>query len=729
MPTWENPLITIVTDKCRMCYACVRECPAKAIQVVDGQAKVVQPRCIACGNCLRVCTQNAKQVRDDTERMFNLLQSGARVAALFAPSFPAEFVDIPPGTLVGMIRALGFDSVHEVSLGADLVAQAYTRLLEENPEKRYITTPCPAVVSYVRKYHSRLVANLAPLVSPMVAMARVLRHEMGQDLKMVFMGPCVAKKRASVDFTHQEIEAVLTFAELRAVFDTLGIKPEDFPGDDRFDPPYGGVGMVFPISGGLLQTARMTEDLLNGEVIVAEGRDEFVNTICELELSPSDTRLIDVLACQGCYAGAGMTSDITMLQRRTQVSAYARDRLAEFSNQELAEIETSKEKYREINLSREHDADEQTLGDSATDEELEEILHRMGKFKPEDILNCGACGYEGCLDHARAVYAGLADSEMCLPHTIEQLRVAYDELEESHRSLEDAQEALERSTKLASMGQLAAGIAHEVNNPLGTLLLHANLLLEECEQASQTKDDIETIVDQANRCKRIISGLLNFARQSRVVRQPTNVAELVEKVVRMAPAEETVSVQVVDRLSDPVAEIDADQMVQVLTNLYTNAQHAMPEGGTLTIELSDDPETVTFRVSDTGEGIAKEHMSRLFDPFFTTKQVGMGTGLGLAVTHGIVKMHRGQITVDSNPDAAAGPTGTTFTITLPRHEERSSPDEAPGATGGGLDEPTAGMRADGGLGALVATGAGLREDMALPASAAAASATSNTGAG
>ena len=91
MPTWDNPLITIVSDKCRMCYACVRECPAKAIQVQDGQATVIQPRCIGCGNCLRVCTQNAKQVRDDSERMFSILASGAKVAALVAPSFPAEF--------------------------------------------------------------------------------------------------------------------------------------------------------------------------------------------------------------------------------------------------------------------------------------------------------------------------------------------------------------------------------------------------------------------------------------------------------------------------------------------------------------------------------------------------------------------------------------------------------------------------------------------------------------
>jgi signal transduction histidine kinase len=225
------------------------------------------------------------------------------------------------------------------------------------------------------------------------------------------------------------------------------------------------------------------------------------------------------------------------------------------------------------------------------------------------------------------------------------------------------------------MGQLAAGIAHEVNNPLGTLLLHANLLLEECDEGSLSKEDLETIVYQANRCKRIISGLLNFARQSRVVPQPTDLAELVDKVLRMAPAADNVTVEVTNDLSDPIAEIDSDQIVQVLTNLFTNAQHAMPDGGLLTITLSDDSDSVTIQVSDTGEGIAEEHMAKLFDPFFTTKQVGMGTGLGLAVTHGIVKMHRGNITVESNADPAAGPTGTTFIVTLPRHEGRAAGDQ------------------------------------------------------
>ena len=172
---------------------------------------------------------------------------------------------------------------------------------------------------------------------------------------------------------------------------------------------------------------------------------------------------------------------------------------------------------------------------------------------------------------------------MCLPYSIEQLRKTVDELQQSNLSLETTKEALVKSEKLASMGQLAAGIAHEVNNPLGILLLHANLLLEDCEDDTEEAEDVKLIVDQANRCKKIISGLLNFARQSRVVRQPTDLTDLVGEVMRTLPFAEGVSVEVIDHLDDPTAELDGDQIVQVLTNLLTNAQHAMPDGGTITI--------------------------------------------------------------------------------------------------------------------------------------------------
>ena len=177
------------------------------------------------------------------------------------------------------------------------------------------------------------------------------------------------------------------------------------------------------------------------------------------------------------------------------------------------------------------------------------------------------------------------------------------------------------------------------------------------------QEDLETIVDQANRCKRIISGLLNFARQSRVVRQPTDVAELVDKVIRTAPTAENVDGDR-SRTASPTRwpRSTPTRSSRCSRTCSPTPSRRCPTAATITIGLTDDPDDRDHPGVRHGQGIPKENMARLFDPFFTTKQVGMGTGLGLAVTHGIVKMHRGQINVESNADPAAGPTGTTFTV-------------------------------------------------------------------
>ena len=258
---------------------------------------------------------------------------------------------------------------------------------------------------------------------------------------------------------------------------------------------------------------------------------------------------------------------------------------------------------------------------------------------------------------------------MCLPYSVDELHKTVDELQKSHRSLETTKEALVKSEKLASMGQLAAGIAHEVNNPLGILLLHANLLLEDCESDPAVSADVKLIVDQANRCKKIISGLLNFARQSRVVRQPTDLTDLVAEVMRTIPDRRghlrrsrrpprRPGRRARRRSDRPGAHQPAHQ--RPARDARRRRDHGLLSTAT--------EETIVIAVEDEGTGIPKENLDKLFSPFFTTKQVGKGTGLGLAVTHGIVKMHRGQITVESNADPEAGPTGTTFTISLPRLE-------------------------------------------------------------
>jgi two-component system NtrC family sensor kinase len=660
-------LVTTIKEKCRMCYACVRECPADAIRILDGQANVIPERCIGCGNCIRVCSQKAKHVSSDIEKTFAMIAAGQAVAAIIAPSFPAEFTDVDD-ELVAMTRGLGFSSVHEVAFGADLVAREYTELLAaESP--RFIASTCPAIVSFVRKYHPDLIPSLIPIVSPMIASSRALRREHGPNLKVVFIGPCIAKKgEAAHEELEGEVDAVLTYVELREM---LRQKQIDGPNGNRasFDPPHGSLGSLFPITRGLLQAADLKEDLLRGDIVSADGHDHFRDAIGDFELGHSGIRLLDILCCQGCIMGVGMSSAEPLFRRRAQVGRRAKQVMATFDHKVW---KRDLERFAGLDLTRTFEAADQRFAAEPSARQLQAILARMNKPTEADQLNCSACGYDSCVAHAKAIHRGLAEVEMCLPYMIEQLKNTVSELEQSNQSLVSTKEALVKSEKLASMGQLAAGIAHEVNNPLGILLLQANIMLEECEagiaSAAELKSDISLIVDQANRCKRIISGLLNFARQSRVVRQPTHVPKLLADVLRTTPAADDVSIIVVDRLADPIAEIDSDQIVQVLVNLIANAQHALPDGGEIEIGLEGDDDRITIRVSDTGTGIPRENLDRLFDPFFTTKQVGTGTGLGLAVTHGIVKMHRGAITVESNNDPATGPTGATFVVELPRRE-------------------------------------------------------------
>ena len=246
-------------------------------------------------------------------------------------------------------------------------------------------------------------------------------------------------------------------------------------------------------------------------------------------------------------------------------------------------------------------------------------------------MNCGACGYDTCRDQATAIFRGLAEKEMCVPYTVDQFRRTIKELAVSNEQFASIQEALVQSEKLASMGQIAAGIAHEINNPLGVVLMYAHLLLKECDKDSRLREDLGMIVEQTERCKKIVAGLLNFARQNRVVYQPTDVRPGREEL-KSIPIPPNVTVRLDHGESDPFAELDGNQITQVLVNLIDNAFAAMPEGGQLTIQTKGNAEIVRFIVTDTGMGIPPANLSKIFEPFFTTKQLGKGTGLGLAVT-------------------------------------------------------------------------------------------------
>lgn len=230
----------------------------------------------------------------------------------------------------------------------------------------------------------------------------------------------------------------------------------------------------------------------------------------------------------------------------------------------------------------------------------------------------------------------------------------------------EMQMKLAQTERLAAVGELAAGIAHEVNNPLGSILIYAHLLCEDLAGDAERRADAELILREANRCRAIVGGLLDFARQSKVERAPVDLRELAEEAARNVAVQvddPRLEVRVEAPAALPPAQVDRDQLLQVLLNLVRNAADAMPAGGTVTLRLGHAAERGehVIEVSDTGPGIPAEHMDRLFSPFFTTKPVGRGTGLGLPICYGIVKMHRGSISARNR----APERGAAFEVRLP----------------------------------------------------------------
>jgi len=411
------------------------------------------------------------------------------------------------------------------------------------------------------------------------------------------------------------------------------------------------------------------EDIFERNVIVAEGRIDFQEAIKEFESGQIAQEHLELLCCEGCIMGPGMSpypffsASSRRYRKQASVSDYVINKLENLDHKQWRK---DMDEFSCLDLYREFQSRDIRVARPA-DDEITLVLQKMGKFEPKDHLDCGACGYDSCQDHAIAIIRGLAEQEMCLPYAIEKLHNYVRELNISNEKLANTQEALKQSEKLAGLGQLSAGIAHELNNPLGVITMYSNILKDETNAEDPIRQDLELIVEQAERCKKIVGGLLNFARKNQVNFSEINFNNLLEHSISSVISPQNVKISLESQLKNPEANLDYDQMAQVFTNLLKNAIEAMPEtGGSILLKAVDSADEFTVYIIDNGTGIAKENMGKLFTPFFTTKAIGRGTGLGLPIIYGIVKMHKGSISVKSNADPLKSSTGTTFTITIPR---------------------------------------------------------------
>ncbi|HJB93696.1 MAG TPA: 4Fe-4S binding protein [Candidatus Borkfalkia stercoripullorum] len=388
--------------RCKDCYKCLRECPVKAIKVVDHHAKIIESRCILCGHCTKVCPQNAKSVHTERAEVEKLLKTGKAIASV-APSFVSSF-DVQDFNVMKLaLGRLGFADAEETSVGAREVTAQYKKLLEEHTFKNFITSCCPAVNTMIELYYPKALSYLAPVDTPMIAHAKMIRKKR-PDAKVVFIGPCIAKKREA----HESgvVDGVLTFEDLAAMFENKGIVLSEIAHIPS--KASGGVNRAkyYPISRGIIKSF---ENYIDGYEFVAVDGAEKCKEVLE-NIESLSGMFIEMNSCDSaCVNGpCSLALKAGALKANADIRKYVSRDLAE--NQSVPY-----EEAKDIDFSCVHER-KRTEDFVPTDRQINEILAKTGKTKPEDMLNCGACGYNTCYEKAWAVANGYANIDMCVPY-------------------------------------------------------------------------------------------------------------------------------------------------------------------------------------------------------------------------------------------------------------------------------------------------------------------------
>lgn len=394
---------------CKHCYKCVRNCSVKAISVKNEQAHIIREACIHCGHCLEVCPQNAKTFASDMDRVKSYLRQGIPTVISIAPSYLGVLPYEKPGQVVDALLKLGFSEVRETAEGAALVTKEYQRILSEGKMENIITTCCPSMNDLIEKYYPSLTNYMAPVVSPMIAHGRMIKESYGIDTKVVFLGPCIAKKEEAIGDKRVRgaIDAILTFEEL---VEWLAEENIDICTceDGAFGNPEVNINRIYPISGGVIRSVLQEDEKDNYRKIYVDGLDSCIELLDSMEKGEIHRCFIEANVCAGgCVKGPASNNwkssfAKAKLRIETQINHAPAD----------ASVHTG-------NISLEKDFYDRSMKEEMpTEAQIRDILRASGKYKKEDELNCGACGYPTCRDKAIAVYQNKAEVDMCMPYAV-----------------------------------------------------------------------------------------------------------------------------------------------------------------------------------------------------------------------------------------------------------------------------------------------------------------------
>ncbi len=392
--------LTLKKSNCKNCYKCIRHCPVKAIRFSGNQAHIIGNECILCGQCFVVCPQNAKQIVAETEKVKVLIQSGAPVYASVAPSFIANYPGVGISGIDKALKKLGFAGAEETAVGASIVKTEYEKMLKEEKRDIVISSCCHSVNLLIQKYYPAMLPFLANILSPMQAHCKLIK-EKDPEARTVFIGPCVSKKDEA---QHYEgiVDAVLTFEEL-----TEWLKEENIEPEQDMDENENSRARFFPTTGGILKT--MAQDMPGYTYLAIDGTENCMAALKELEQGHIHKAFIEMSACVGsCVGGPVMEKyNRSPVADFKAVSEYAGKKDFDVPQPESSKL---RKNFEPIEL----------RNGIPSEEEIADILKKMGKNRKEDELNCGSCGYNTCREKAIAIYHGKADISMCLPYLKEK---------------------------------------------------------------------------------------------------------------------------------------------------------------------------------------------------------------------------------------------------------------------------------------------------------------------
>lgn len=400
-----NYLNPIYTEKanCQDCYKCVRNCPVKAIKVDAGSATVISELCIMCGGCVEVCPSGAKKVRDDLGRVKQTLRLKNKVIASLAPSFITEFPEVNTSVLINALKRLGFYGVSETSLGAQEVSANVAQLLERSENQLFLSSACPTVVEFIKKYQPGNSSKVTNFLSPLLSHGKLLKQIYGEDTGVVFIGPCISKKHEA-DNHPQLLDAVITFEDLKKWLDEENITL-DTDSHESFIPYKAAEGSLYPIDGGMNAGIKGSLSVTSNQFMQFSGIRNIEKALTDLdELKLNNNLFIELLACEGgCVNGPKTTRKCSLVLKRNNVITTV-----EYDPNAIP---------RKPNISIDNFISIKPVQSNIySEEEIKNILSDIGKNEKRDELNCAGCGYNTCREFAISMLDNKSEKTMCVSY-------------------------------------------------------------------------------------------------------------------------------------------------------------------------------------------------------------------------------------------------------------------------------------------------------------------------